>query len=165
MPRVPSSITRAQPAVRRAAVPDRANTRRCAVAQSTLRAAGRRSQQQARVLEYAARCATPCLNSCTYRTHTLAADATGLRDDRGLVSANDEPHAHAARHGFTDGRDQSPICFCMCSRRSCASSDSVAIGRASSRSSPISSSVSSQNPYVPSSMRRKPLSILAINLR
>ncbi len=39
---------------------------------------------------------------------------------------------------------QSPICFCRCSRRSCASSESVAIGRASRRSRPISSSVSSQ---------------------
>ena len=41
---------------------------------------------------------------------------------------------------------QSPICFCRCSRRSCASSDNVAIGRASRRSRPISSSVSSQYP-------------------
>ena len=43
-------------------------------------------------------------------------------------------------------RSQSPICFCRCSRRSWASSDKVAIGRASSRSTPISSSVSSQKP-------------------
>ena len=41
---------------------------------------------------------------------------------------------------------QSPICFCRCSRRSCASSESVAMGRASRRSRPISSSVSSQYP-------------------
>lgn len=48
--------------------------------------------------------------------------------------------------GRGENHCQSPICFCRCSRRSCASSDNVAIGRASSRSRPISSSVSSQYP-------------------
>ena len=44
------------------------------------------------------------------------------------------------------GLDQSPICFWRCSQRSWASRLSVAIGRASRRSRPISSSVSSQKP-------------------
>ena len=39
---------------------------------------------------------------------------------------------------------QSPYSFCTRSRRSCASSDSVAVGRASSRGMPIGSPVSSQ---------------------
>ena len=39
---------------------------------------------------------------------------------------------------------QSPYIFCFISRRCCASSDSVAVGRASRRGMPIGSPVSSQ---------------------
>ena len=41
---------------------------------------------------------------------------------------------------------QSPNIFCLSSRRCCASSDSVAVGRASNRPRPIGSPVSSQKP-------------------
>ena len=41
-------------------------------------------------------------------------------------------------------RDQSPNIFCLSSRRCCASSDKVAVGRASRRPTPIGSPVSSQ---------------------
>ena len=42
------------------------------------------------------------------------------------------------------GGDQSPNIFCLSSRRCCASSDSVAVGRASKRPTPMGSPVSSQ---------------------
>ena len=40
--------------------------------------------------------------------------------------------------------DQSPNIFCFSSRRSCASRDKVAVGRASKRPTPMASPVSSQ---------------------
>gem|GEM_PF-5553670 len=44
----------------------------------------------------------------------------------------------------TASRDHSPNIFCFISRRSCASNESVAVGRASRRGTPIGSPVSSQ---------------------
>jgi hypothetical protein len=43
-------------------------------------------------------------------------------------------------------QDQSPYSFCLSSRRCCASSDRVAVGRASRRGMPIGSPVSSHQP-------------------
>ena len=44
------------------------------------------------------------------------------------------------------GDTQSPYIFCLSSRRCCASSGSVAVGRASRRGMPIGSPVSSHQP-------------------
>jgi len=48
--------------------------------------------------------------------------------------------------------NQSPYSFCFNSRRCCASSDKVAVGRANRRGMPIGSPVSSHHPYSPESM-------------
>ena len=57
------------------------------------------------------------------------------------------------KHGKSDGEQQgrepdyqSPNIFCLSSRRCCASSESVAVGRAISRPTPMGSPVSSQYP-------------------
>src|SRR5690606_41596099 len=54
---------------------------------------------------------------------------------------------------FFAASDQSPYSFWRISRRSCASRDSVAVGRASRRCRPMGSPVSSHHPYSPESIR------------
>ncbi len=74
-------------------------------------------------------------------------DRAGARAVRPAPSKKQTPREAGRRRSCSkQWRDQSPICFCRCSQRSCASRLSVAIGRASRRSMPISSSVSSQYP-------------------
>ena len=48
--------------------------------------------------------------------------------------------------------NQSPYNFCFNSRRCCASSERLAVGRASNRAIPIGSPVSSHQPYSPASI-------------
>ena len=81
-------------------------------------------------------------------------------------SASKPDHDNHGLWRFPLSRNQSSRkTFSRRSWRSCASSDRVAMGRASRRFKPIGSPVSSQYPYVPSSMRASAASILATSLR
>ena len=71
---------------------------------------------------------------------------------------------HCSRPTAASG-DQSPNSFCMRSRRSCASMESDAVGRAIRRAMPIGSPVSSHQPKLPSSTMRSDLSTFLSSLR
>ncbi len=66
------------------------------------------------------------------------------RRSAGRASGAVPAHVRAAAGPLEPARRQSPNSFCLSSRRCCASSDRVAVGRASSRGIPIGSPVSSQ---------------------
>ena len=70
--------------------------------------------------------------------------ALRLGEERGAAAAPDTADTSAASRRATSRARQSPYSFWTRSRRSCASSESVAVGRASSRGMPIGSPVSSQ---------------------
>ena len=68
-----------------------------------------------------------------------------LQKPQKMSSGADKKKPLREGHGLWGcGQTQSPNIFCLSSRRCCASSDSVAVGRASRRPTPIGSPVSSQ---------------------
>lgn len=69
-------------------------------------------------------------------------------EQRMHVATGAPPHRRKKQPGDRPGpaRRQSPYIFCLSSRRACASTDMVAVGRASSRATPIGSPVSSHQP-------------------
>ncbi len=89
---------------------------------------------------------------CPTHSRTRQQGANALRDQREPTRTKyKQPKKNPAEAGFfveqhNQQRDQSPCCFCRCSQRSCASIVRSAVKRASRRSRPISSPVSTQKP-------------------